>query len=186
MADDLSKLSTRELGHLFRIFLVDYDQDWINLFKREKLKILRATGKQNILRIEHIGSTAIPGLCAKPTIDILIELLDVTNCDSPIENLKKLNYQYIPKPENPPPHCMLAKGYSISGITEQTYHVHLRSAGDWDEIIFRDFLKNNPDTARQYSDLKRKLAAENKNDRELYTSGKGEFIRRIVKQARIQ
>lgn len=186
MKDDLSKLSTKELGQLFPIFLVNYNQNWIKLYQLEKSNIIKAIGKQKIVRIEHIGSTAIPGLCAKPTIDILIELMDITNCDLQIENLKKIDYRYIPKPENPPPHCMLAKGYSISGITGQTYHIHLRSAGEWDEIIFRDFLNKNPDTARQYGDLKRRLAAEYKNDREQYTNGKGEFVNRIIKLARMR
>jgi len=184
MTYDLNKLTTQELGLLFPIILVDYDPKWSKFYLSEKLKIIKSVGCQNINRIEHIGSTAVPELCAKPTIDILIELLDVTNCDSQIKNLQNIHYHYIPKPENPPPHCMLAKGYSNSGITGQTYHIHLRSTGDWDEIIFRDYLINNPEIARQYGDLKRKLAIEFKNDREKYTDSKGNFIKIILKKAR--
>jgi len=186
MTDDLNKLTTEELGLLFPIIIVDYDPGWHKLYSVEKRNILQALGIHNVLRIEHIGSTAVPGLCAKPTIDILIEIPGVPNCDTLIKDLQKIHYQHIPKQDNPPPHCMFAKGYSGSGITGQTYHLHLRYRGDHDELVFRDYLINNPETAQEYGDLKRKLAEEFKNDREKYTEGKGQFIRRIIKKVRGQ
>jgi GrpB-like predicted nucleotidyltransferase (UPF0157 family) len=184
MTDDLNKLTTEELGLLFPIIIVDYDPEWHKLYILEKRNILKAVGTGHILRIEHIGSTAVPGLCAKPTIDMLIEISGVTNCDTLIKDLENIHYQHIPKPESPPPHCMFAKGYSGSGITGQTYHLHLRYRGDHDELVFRDYLINNPDTAYEYSDLKRRLTEEFKNDREKYTAAKSDFICRIVAKAR--
>jgi len=79
------------------------------LYLIEKKNIIKTPGSEFISRIEHIGSTSVPGLCAKPAIDILLEILDITNCDFQVAQLKKIGYHYIPKPENPPPHMMFAK-----------------------------------------------------------------------------
>jgi GrpB-like predicted nucleotidyltransferase (UPF0157 family) len=184
MTDDLNKLTTQELGFLFPIVIADYNPNWKRLYLNEKQIILSAINIRDIKRIEHIGSTAVPGLCAKPTIDILIEISDNTNCDIFINDLQKIQYHFIPKPENPPPHIMLAKGYSKMGFTGQTYHIHVRYSGDLDEIIFRDYLIKNPDIARQYGDLKRRFSIEFKNDREKYTDSKTDFIKKIVQQAK--
>jgi GrpB-like predicted nucleotidyltransferase (UPF0157 family) len=184
MAKDLNQLTTDELGQLFPIIIVDYNPDWPRLTIIEKKNIIKNVGKEFISRIEHIGSTAIPGLCAKPTIDILLEILDITNCDLLIKLLNKIGYQFIPKPENPPPHMMFAKGYSESGINGQTFHIHVRYPGDWDEIVFRDYLLKNPTVTADYAILKRKLAAEFKNDREKYTDSKSTFIKTTTLIAR--
>ena len=184
MAKDLNQLSTDELGQLFPIIIVDYNPEWPRLALTEKKNVINNVGKEFISRIEHIGSTAIPGLCAKPTIDILLEILDITNCDLLIKQLNKIGYQYIPKPENPPPHMMFAKGYSESGINGQTFHIHVRYPGDWDEIIFRDYLLKNPTVTADYAILKRNLAVEFKNDREKYTDCKSTFIQTTTLKAR--
>jgi GrpB-like predicted nucleotidyltransferase (UPF0157 family) len=184
MTYDLNELSTAELGHLFPIIITDYNPEWAKIYLLEKQNILRTSVPDIILRIEHIGSTAVPGLCAKPTIDILLEISDNADCKLLIENLQKIQYQYIPKPENPSPYIMLSKGYSIKGFTGQAFHIHVRYLGDWDEIVFRNYLINNPDTAHEYGELKRKLSVEYKNDREKYTDSKSDFISGIVKTAR--
>ncbi len=182
--DYLHSLSTEELGKLFPVFISEYDLSWKNLFLKEKDILREIIGINNIVSLEHIGSTAVPGLCAKPTIDILIEIKDQTDSDFLIENLKSIDYHFIPKPENPPPHMMFAKGYSEKGFTGQAFHVHVRYKGDWDEPRFRDYLINHPETAKEYADLKLKLAALYSNDREKYTEAKTEFIKEIIVAAR--
>ena len=184
MAKDLNKMTTDELGQLFPVIIVDYNPDWPKLASIESRKIIETVGKEFISRIEHIGSTAIPGLCAKPTIDFLLEILEITNCDLLIKQLQKIDYQFIPKPENPAPHMMFAKGYSESGITGQTFHIHVRYPGDWDEIVFRDYLIKNQSVKADYAKLKRKLADEYKNDREKYTDSKTTFIKNTTLTAR--
>jgi GrpB-like predicted nucleotidyltransferase (UPF0157 family) len=184
MNDDLNDLTSEELGILFPIAIVDYDPGWGKIFLLEKQNFLRITQPGAILRIEHIGSTAIPGLCAKPTIDILLEISGTADCDLLVGNLRKIHYQHIPKPENPPPHLMLVKGYSKKGFNGQSFHIHVRYQGDWDEIVFRDYLISNPSVARSYGELKRSLAIMFKNDREKYTDSKSDFISGIVKKAR--
>jgi GrpB-like predicted nucleotidyltransferase (UPF0157 family) len=184
MSKDLNQLPTDELGQLFPIIIVDYNPEWPRQASNEKKKIIKKAGKEFISRIEHIGSTAIPGLCSKPTIDFLLEILDITNCDFLINQLQKIGYRFIPKPENPPPHMMFAKGYSESGITGQTFHIHVRYPGDWDEIVFRDYLLKNQTVTADYAILKRKLATEFKNDREKYTDSKTTFIKTTTLTAR--
>ncbi len=181
---DLGSLSTEERGLLFPVVIEDHKAAYRKLFKAEKKKILNAAGPGNILNIHHIGSTAVRGLCAKPTIDILIEITGQTDCDMLVRNLAGIGYSYIPRPENPPPHIMLAKGYSLKGYTGQTFHVHLRYKGDWDEIVFRDYLISHPQVAEKYGQLKKRLAAKHTYDRDRYTESKTRFITRIVKKAR--
>jgi GrpB-like predicted nucleotidyltransferase (UPF0157 family) len=184
MTKDLNKMTTDELGQLFPIIIVDYNHDWPTLASIESRNIMEAVDKDVITRIEHIGSTAIPGLCAKPTIDFLLEILEIANRDILIEQLKRIGYHFIPKPENPPPHMMFAKGYSESGITGQTFHIHVRYPGDWDELVFRDYLIKNKSVTAKYSKLKKKLADEFKFDREKYTDSKSTFIKNITLTAR--
>ena len=184
MTDDLNRLSTKELGKLFPVIIADYNPEWAKMYLHEKQIILETVKPGFILRIEHIGSTAIPGLCAKPTIDILLEIRKNRAPDLLVNDLKKIQYQYIPRPENPPPHIMLAKGYSDKGFSGQTYHIHVRYPGDWDEIVFRNYLIRNPEIAGKYGELKQVLSVKFRNDREKYTDGKSDFIASIMKIAR--
>ena len=184
MKQNLNRLSVEALGKLFPIIISEYDPEWKNLFFSEKQIVKKAIGSNKILSIGHIGSTAVPGLCAKPTIDILVEIKDETDTVQLIKNLKLIGYHFIPKPENPTPHMMFAKGYSHEGLTGQTFHIHIRYCGDWDEIAFRDYLIRNPRVTEEYAVLKRRLSIEFRNDREKYTDAKSSFIKEIVRRAR--
>ena len=184
MKQDLNRLSVEALGKLFPIVIIDYDPAWKKLFYSEKQIIQGAIGVNNIIRIEHIGSTAIPGLCAKPTIDILVEIKDDTDTGKMIELLKQIGYDPIPKPENPAPHLMFAKGYSETGYSGQTFHIHLRYRGKQDEVLFRDYLIRNPTAANEYAELKRKLSIVFINNREAYTNNKTDFIKEILLKCR--
>jgi GrpB-like predicted nucleotidyltransferase (UPF0157 family) len=186
MAKELNNMTTDELGQLFPIIIVDYNTLWPELASEESANILAAVGNDVIINIEHIGSTAVPGLCAKPTIDFLLEISETANCDLLINQLQRIDYQFISKPENPPPHMMFAKGYSESGITGQTFHIQVRYPGDWDEIVFRDYLLKNQKALDEYAGLKRELADRFKNDRENYTDNKTEFIKKATRIARRQ
>jgi GrpB-like predicted nucleotidyltransferase (UPF0157 family) len=177
-------LTPGELGRLFPIIISEPDSDWPKLFHREEFIIRKALGESDISRIEHIGSTAVPNLKAKPTIDILLEVPGETDRDFIIKNLAKLDYHYIYRPENPAPHMMLVKGYTTEGFQGQAYHVHVRFPGDWDELYFRDYLKAHPDIAKEYGKLKVQLSEEYRNDRDGYTDKKTDFIKRITGIAR--
>lgn len=180
----LQELSNEELGKLFPVIISEPDARWGRIFRNEKIRIRKALGNKNIHSIEHVGSTAVPGLKAKPTIDILLEVPDQTDLDGLVKKLAGIDYQHVQKPENPPPHLMCMKGYSLKGFCGQAFHIHIRYPGDWDELVFRDYLKSHPDIAREYGELKVKLGAQFRNDREGYTEGKSEFVKKITGIAR--
>lgn len=177
-------MSYSELGQLFPVIISDPDPNWIALFQEEKMMIINSLGVQNIISIEHIGSTSVPNLKAKPVIDILIEVPADFNKYEFIEKLSESGYLFTPKPENPAPHMMFMKGYTENGFRGQAYHIHVRYSGVWDEIYFRDYLLANPEIAKEYGELKVQSAMQYKNDREAYTNSKTEFIKRVTKIAR--
>lgn len=180
----LEQMTPNELGKLFPIILSEHKAQWSELFNLEKELICNRIGKQFINRIEHIGSTAIPDLISKPTIDILLEIRKQTEDHGVIEALKSIDYHFIPKPENPPPHMMFVKGYTLEGFRGQAYHIHVRYPGEWDELHFRDYLRNNAEIRKQYGELKKILAIKYRNDRDGYTDAKTEFVKRISNLAR--
>ncbi|MFX1236443.1 MAG: GrpB family protein [Promethearchaeota archaeon] len=184
MEKKLDDMTNEELGMLFPIIIVEPNPEWKSLYSKEKSLIESILGSQNIIRIEHIGSTAVPNLCAKPTIDILLEITDKINPVLIINRFKKINYHFISKPEKLPPHMMFVKGYTINGFEGQAYHIHVRYSDDWDEIYFRDYLIQHPSVAAEYALLKQKLATEFRNDRDIYTERKSKFIKKITLRAR--
>lgn len=181
MKKDLGQMTPDELGKIFPIKLSEHKAEWSEFFKTERELIYHRIGKHFINKIEHIGSTAVADLISKPTVDILLEIQKSTEV---IEALKSIGYHYIPKPENPPPHMMFVKGYTPEGFKGQAYHIHVRYPGDWDEIYFRDYLRNNAEIRKQYGELKRILAVKYRNDRDGYTDAKTEFVKRISELAR--
>jgi GrpB-like predicted nucleotidyltransferase (UPF0157 family) len=156
------------------------------MYSSEKDLIERAVGIQNIVRIRHYGSTSIPGIVAKPTIDILLEVKDDIDTGMLIKNFKDLGYLYDPQPRNPPPHIMFMKGYTQNGFVGQAYHVHVRYSGDWDEPYFQDYLVRHPEIAEEYGKLKIQLKETYEFDREAYTRGKTKFIKKITRKARTE
>ena len=99
------------------------------------------------MKIDHVGSTAIPGLKAKPTIDILLQISEQIEIQKLKDTFKSLGYLINDHPENPAPHLTFVKGYTAQGFKGQAYHVHIRYIGDWDEVRFRDYLIKNKEIA---------------------------------------
>lgn len=184
MIKNLEEMDYHELGKFFPIIISKYNPDWANLYLTEKNLIEKAIGLSNIKRIHHFGSTAIPGICAKPTIDILLEVCDDINPKDLIHNFRSMGYNYSPQPNNPPPHMMFMKGYTINGFRGQAYHLHVRYSGDWDELYFCDYLILHPEVAEEYGKLKIQLKEKYEQDREAYTRGKTDFIKAITGEAR--
>ncbi|MBN2035968.1 MAG: GrpB family protein [Chitinispirillaceae bacterium] len=186
MNRSLATMTPEELGELFPVIISSPDPRWGRLYQREKERIKKALGGKNIVRIQHIGSTAVPGLVAKPTIDILLEVPEKIDAQWIVEKMERLEYHYIARPENPAPHMMFAAGYTVHGFKGQAYHVHVRYGGDWDELYFRDYLRAHPDVAKEYGELKIGLAQIHRNDREAYTGKKTAFIQGITVRARME
>jgi GrpB-like predicted nucleotidyltransferase (UPF0157 family) len=163
------------------VILKDYDPEWRDLFEQEK-ELLEKTFGTRILAIEHIGSTAIPGIPAKPIIDINVAVSSLDDIDDFIVGLQKLGYEYIPERRFPD------RQFFPKGPAElRTHHlnlVELDSETGWrNELLFRDYLRSHEDARSKYADVKRKLAALYANDRDEYTEQKGEFIMGIIKEA---
>lgn len=175
----LNNMTIAELGQLFPIIIADYSDKWHDLYKTEAKLITDSFIQTEILRIDHIGSTAIPGLKAKPTIDILLQVTEQIDIQKLKDTFKSLGYQINNRPENPAPHLTFVKGYTKQGFKGQAYHVHVRYIGDWDEIRFKDYLIKHNEIAKEYETLKLKLAEKYPNDRETYTDSKTEWIEKI-------
>jgi GrpB-like predicted nucleotidyltransferase (UPF0157 family) len=169
-------MTAEELGELFPVVIEKYNSVWPELYQTEKKRIAKAFASQEIVQTDHIGSTAVPGLKAKPTIDILLQISERLELQKLDSKFQSLGYQVNRRPENPPPHLTFVKGYSPRGFEGQAYHLHIRYRGDWDEIRFRDYLTQHRDVANAYEALKLQLAEKYKNDREAYMEGKSEFI----------
>ncbi|MDL2287035.1 GrpB family protein [Eubacteriales bacterium OttesenSCG-928-G02] len=173
---------------MYPIILSEYNLAWPEWFAEEKATLERLIGTENIARISHYGSTSVPGLMAKPTVDILLEINESTDTNKLISALSSPDYiissQEVLTMTNHPPHMMFLKGYLSDGFADKVYHIHVRYPGDWDELYFRDYLISHPETADEYADLKRRLFKDYEHDRDGYTNAKGKFIKEITKKAR--
>jgi GrpB-like predicted nucleotidyltransferase (UPF0157 family) len=162
-----------------RIEISEYDPAWPAEYEAERERIRAALDPDLLMEIHHIGSTAIPGLAAKPIIDILLVIRESAERARVIQGLQKLGYVHWA--ENPEPGRMFfVKGMPPFG-TLRTHHVHVfdDEAERKRRIAFRDYLRLHADVAREYAELKRQLAERFSNDRDAYTRGKDEFIARI-------
>ena len=171
------------------IEIVDYDPSWPEAFEAEKEHLFAVLPRELLRRIEHFGSTAVPGLAAKPVVDMLVEVTDLEATKRRIAPvLEDLGYDYFWRPthgeDGPPFYAWFIKRDMASGV--RTHHIHMVEAHfeeHWDRLRFRDHLIHHSETALEYGALKMRLAREYPNDRIAYTQGKGDFIRRITESA---
>ncbi|MEO1186025.1 MAG: GrpB family protein [Cyanobacteria bacterium J06636_27] len=166
------------------IEIVEYNSNWTNMFEEEAESIRKAVEKDLIAEIQHIGSTAVPGLAAKPVIDIMVGLHDLSDGGKIIQPLEDLEYVFWA--DNPSPEkIFFVKGMPPYG-KKRTHHVHVvEISGEfWQRRLFRDYLRIHPEEAYRYEKLKRELAAQFRNDREAYTQGKSDFVKVIMEKAR--
>jgi GrpB-like predicted nucleotidyltransferase (UPF0157 family) len=182
---NFDNLAAEQVGRLFPIQIVPYNPDWKMLFEKEKVLITEVLGEDLALTIEHFGSTSVTGLAAKPTIDILVEVSNVSDKIKQviIQKLETIGYgnMYNSEQENK---MAFGKGYDENYPCTQTYHIHIREKGNTpqEEIYFRDFLRQNSNTRDEYAKLKYVLAERYKYNREDYTQAKTEFIIKITEQ----
>jgi hypothetical protein len=182
MTKPLTEMSLQELWQLFPIQLTPHRDEWRDWYAVEARQL------QNLLHdhihaIAHIGSTAIPGIWAKPIIDILIEVVDKTALQNAATILTAHGYLQMSASAN---RISLNKGYTPQGFAERVFHIHLRLPDDHDEYEFRDYLQAHPDIAKQYEALKLSLLKRYEHDRDGYTAAKGDFIREITARAKAE
>ncbi len=158
-----------------------YSADWPRLFEAERARLQAAIGRY-VLDIQHIGSTSVPGLAAKPILDIGVAVANFEEAAVCIEPLAALGYEYLGELGIPRRH------YFVKGAP-RTHHLHMNeiTSDDWQRTIaFRDYLRRHPAAVQQYADLKQALAVRFPEDREAYLNAKSEFIARILRQAQAE
>lgn len=163
------------------IKLLPYDPDWPSQFAAEKPELLQALGGWatdlgSVFALEHIGSTSVPGLWAKPCIDIAIGVHPFPLVPRQIQALEAIGYEYRGE------HGIPGREYFRRG---HEVHLHVFAAGDGrvdDQRIFRDYLRCNPGARERYQTLKLELARRFPHDREAYTQGKAELIGQLLQE----
>lgn len=166
------------------ISVVDYDPAWPEMFEQERANLKSMLGSL-VFTIEHMGSTAVPGLASKPIIDLLVGVYSLADARSRcIEPFQASGYAYIPEYESwLPDELFFRKG----GPGPWTHHVHVMESSNprWDAFLtFRDYLRGHPDAASAYGKLKKSLAAEFKDDIAGYRNAKDDFIVAAMVNAR--
>lgn len=167
-----------------KIIIVEYNPVWQLLFHEETERIHKVLDTTLITRIEHFGSTAVPGLAAKPIIDLLIGVRSLSKAKQiAISPLESLGYAYWH--DNPDPQRM----FFVKGLppnSPRTHHIHMVEPDSilWSRLLFRDYLRQHPDEAKNYARSKRRLANRFTSDREAYTQGKTEYIQSVMQKAK--
>lgn len=181
MEKELSELSLKELWELFPISLVAHSDKWKLYYSEIESLLKNMLSQYPVERLSHIGSTAISGIWAKDIVDVLIEV----SKDSNLENIAKvLEKNGFIRMSTAADRISFNRGYTKHGFADKVFHVHLRRVGDNDELYFRDYLNEHPQTAREYETLKLRLWKQFQHNRNAYTDAKIEFVRKWTQEAK--
>lgn len=162
------------------VVIVDYDPAWVGLAESELRRISDALGTV-ASRLDHVGSTAVPGLAAKPILDLQLSVAAIAPRTRYVEPLKRLGYLFVPSPEVPDFHL-----FALPPERPRTYHLHVCEAGSEHEtrhLAVRDFLRAQASEAARYAALKRRLATKHPRDRLSYIDGKDEYVAALEQRA---
>lgn len=165
-----------------KVTVAEYSSLWPELFEQEK-HLLQSVLTDTGVVIEHIGSTSVAGLAAKPIIDLMLGLPDFSLADSLIPTITAQGYIYISKYEDVMPE---RRYFTKKQGQTTTHHLHMVQRGGefWQRhLLFRNFLRQHPETAHAYAALKKELAQREWQDGNEYAEAKTEFIRSIEAQA---
>jgi GrpB-like predicted nucleotidyltransferase (UPF0157 family) len=166
--------------------MVPYDAEWRGSFEHERERLATVLGSWLLRPIEHIGSTAVPDLVAKPIIDMLAVVRDIEAAAAARAPLH--NVGWVPAPE-PLDASERKLSFCFPSMALRTHHLHIveRESSAWRGwLAFRDYLRAHPDTARQYGELKTRLATQygsHPNERDAYRAGKADWVRAVTAQA---
>lgn len=173
----LSDMSNEELWELFPIVLTEHREEWRKNYIEEAHVLREILRDYPGICMHHVGSTAIPGIQAKPIVDILIESPQEYTLSKLANRLESSGYICMSESDE---RISLNKGYTLQGFAEKVYHIHLRYTGDHDELYFRDYLQEHHAVAMEYETLKRKLAVEYEHNRDEYTWQKTDFVKKYT------
>ena len=156
--------------------LVEYNANWPKLYELEA-ESLRKTLGIDAERIQHVGSTSIPGMLSKPILDIAVLVDSLDTAEEWKGTLAKLDYWYKGIEPDLPDRRFFAKGPR----EKRTVYLHIVNQREFDSLLkFRDRLRNSPSLTEEYATLKRSLADKHKDNRDIYTRSKNNFIRSVI------
>ena len=181
MGKELSEMTLEELWELFPIFLVAHNDRWKDNYNEIEKMLTGLLADQPVVRISHIGSTAVQGIWAKNIVDVMIEIPQSADMKDIAQILEQNGFIIMSSEAN---RISLNKGYTKNGFADKVYHIHLRYAGDNAELYFRDYLNEHPDVAKQYETLKLQLWKQYEHNRDAYTDAKTDFISKWTAVAR--
>ena len=162
-----------------KIEIVDYNEDWVEEFKREAAELSQVFGDE-LVAIHHIGSTSVPALQAKPIIDIMPVVRRIERVDAFNPQMEALGYEAMGELGIP------GRRYFRKGGDDRTHHVHVFQEGSEEierHLAFRDYLRARPDVAARYGELKAQLARQFPHDIDAYMDGKDAFVKEVEQQA---
>ena len=163
-----------------KIEVVEYDPEWEKKFKAEAKEIKRILGK-NCVEIHHIGSTSVKGMKAKPVIDIMPVVKDLSLVDAHNAEFEALGYECMGEYGIP------GRRFYMKGGDERSHHIHIFEQSNKTEferhLALRDYLRNHPEDAKAYAELKTKLAEEFTYDNDGYCDGKDAFVKALEQKA---
>ena len=181
MGKELWELSLEELWERFPIFLVPHNDNWKLYYDEMEAFLKSILSEHPVERISHIGSTAVPGIWAKNIVDILIEVSKNSDLEKTAKVIEKNGLIRMSAGAK---RISFNRGYTKDGFAYRVFHVHLRYAGDHDELYFRDYLNEHIHTASEYETLKLRLWKQYKHNRDAYTEAKTAFIGKWTAEAR--
>ncbi len=181
MGRKLSEMTLEELWALFPISLTAHKDCWVKNYREMEAYLRAELSEIQIVRISHIGSTAIPAIWAKDIVDILLEVAQGENLKAVAKTIEKIGFTRMSSSDN---RYSFNWGYTEDGFEKKVYHLHLRYAGDHDELYFRDYMNNHPREAKAYEALKLELWKKYEHDRDGYTKAKTAFVEKYTKEAK--
>ncbi|MHA1222566.1 MAG: GrpB family protein [Candidatus Heimdallarchaeaceae archaeon] len=163
------------------VILKKHKKVWEELYQKEKELISQQIGKY-VKEIQHIGSTSIPEIVAKPILDLAIALDSLANMEKVIEKLEEIGYEYKGKQGDQERYMFVKQEKNCT-----THHLHVmeKDSLEWKKhVVFRDYLISHPSEAKKYEKLKIKLGKKYRKEREKYTEGKEKFIKKTLEKAK--
>lgn len=181
MGKALAEMSLEELWELFPVFLVAPNEKWKKYYVEMESFLQEIMVDYQVVRISHIGSTAIEGIWAKDIVDILLEIDTDEDMEMVAEMAEKNGFIRMSSDAK---RISLNRGYTPDGFADKVYHLHLCFAGDHDELYFRDYLREHQEVAKAYEGMKLALWKQYEHDRDGYTNAKAAFVEKWTWEAR--
>jgi GrpB-like predicted nucleotidyltransferase (UPF0157 family) len=159
----------------------DYDPRWPALYGVELGRVLTAHQEETVVETQHVGSTAVPGLAAKPTIDIAVSVQRLPPDPASVREMTRIGYEY--RGEAWPDDCFFRRGYGYPALF--TVHVVSHGSDRWSNLVaIREYLRTHPDEAARYESLKRRLAEQCEgHEAEFYAKHKAPFVEEMIVRA---